>query len=682
MATIGTAGHVDHGKSSLVYALTGIDPDRLAEEKARGMTIDLGFAWLTLPEAAVTSAVWPSASRTIGIVDVPGHEDFIKNMLAGVGGIDLALLVIAADESVMPQTREHLAILDLLGIDRCIVVLTKRDLVDEEWLEAVREDVQATLAPTRFHAATIVPVSARTGAGIAELIATIASTLPPAEDRAPRPGPQSTSARLPVDRVFTVRGHGTVVTGTLRDGELRVGDEIEAAPEGRRGKIRGLQVHGTPAERAEPGTRVALNLSGIGHDAIARGTVIAPPGTMVTSTQIDIHLALWPDATRSLIHNARVECFSGTAQTLARLRLLDCDEVQPDQALRTPRTFAQLILDHPIAVRRGDHCILRIPSPSETVGGGIILDPAPRYHRRRDPRVLGHLAAIAAGDIHQLILAQLSAHRRGAPLLLPDALAAATGLARPSLDAALDQLIAGEQVRTVGDYRVTAESWETLRTTSRAILGNYHQQFRLRIGMSREAWRTQLRLDPRQADAVFAWLSDHGEIAAAGGSAGWPGPGTEDQHPAHHVGALAQVARFAALVRLPDHTPQWNDVEAAQRDALCAALAIDALNPPPRSTIDLLAPPEVLAATIESGLVVKLNEDVFLAAEAAHNAIQRILAALEASPEGLSVSALRDLLGATRRVVVPLLEALDAAHLTRRVGEVRVRVQRSRSPEA
>jgi len=326
MSCIGTAGHIDHGKSTLVKALTGIDPDRLAEEKERGMTIDLGFAWLKLP-----------GGREVSIVDVPGHESFIKNMLAGVGGIDAALLVIAADEGIMPQTREHLAILDLLRVQRGIVVLTKADLVDEEWLELVREEVAEYLLPTTLAHAPIVPVSAYTMQGIPDLLAQLEQMLATSQERQNIARP-----RLPVDRVFTLTGFGTIVTGTLLDGNFKMGQEVEILPQGLKTRIRGLQTHQHKMEIAQPGSRVAINLANVSRTDLSRGDVVALPGQLRPTMLIDAHIQLLADAPRPLTHNTLVDLYSGSQEVPARVRLLDVEELQPGKS-----AWVQLRLSRP-----------------------------------------------------------------------------------------------------------------------------------------------------------------------------------------------------------------------------------------------------------------------------------------------------------------------------------------------
>ena len=382
MNVIGTAGHVDHGKSTLVRALSGIDPDRLQEEKARGMTIDLGFAWIEL-------AMPDGRSEQVGIIDVPGHIDFIKNMLAGVGGIDAALLVIAADEGVMPQTREHLAILDLLAVPAGLVVMTKVDLVeDPDWLDLVELDIHEALEPTRLATAPVVRVSAATGQGLGELRRTLAmllAGLPPRRNRA-RP-------RLPIDRIFTLSGLGTVVTGTLSDGHFTVGDTVEILPTGLQARIRGLQTHKRSVWRGEPGSRLAINLSGVGTEEVRRGDVVAKPGAFQPTPLIDVRFRLLADAPKPLAHNQLVDFFTGATEVSAHARVLGAERLEPGQ-----EGWLQLRLAHPVVVAAGDRFILRQPSPSLTLGGGDVLSPFPRRRWRRfDPAVLARLQVLSRG---------------------------------------------------------------------------------------------------------------------------------------------------------------------------------------------------------------------------------------------------------------------------------------------
>ncbi|HQK42841.1 MAG TPA: selenocysteine-specific translation elongation factor, partial [Anaerolineaceae bacterium] len=352
MHIIGTAGHVDHGKSTLVTALTGINPDRLKEEHQREMTIELGFASLTLPDG-----------EKVGLIDVPGHRDFIGNMLAGIGGIDAVLLVIAADEGVSAQTREHLAILDLLHITRGLVVLTKLDLVtDPDWLELVELEAREILQHTSLENAPILKISARTGAGIPDLLGSLQHLLKdlPAKPDLGRP-------RLPVDRVFSLTGFGTVVTGTLLDGSLELGDEVVSLPEGISGRIRGLQNHNQKLQRVTPGSRAALNISGIDKHQLVRGSVIAKPGSYEPTALLDVHFRYLPELTQELRHNTQVKLFIGSGEAGGQVRLLGKEALEPgDEA------FLQIRLAHPVVAARGDRFIIRLPSPAETLGGGVV----------------------------------------------------------------------------------------------------------------------------------------------------------------------------------------------------------------------------------------------------------------------------------------------------------------------
>lgn len=381
MYVIGTAGHVDHGKSTLIKALTGIDPDRLPQEKERGMTIDLGFAWLTLP-----------SGREVGIVDVPGHERFVKNMLTGVGGIDLALLVVAADESIMPQTREHMAILDIVRVKGSLITITKSDLVDEELLELVKVEVEDTLKGTSFEGSPILAVSAYTGQGLEELKATLEQMLDSTQPR-----PDLGRPRLPVDRCFTVAGFGTVVTGTLIDGTLSLGQEVELAPSGLRARVRGLQSHRKKVKVADPGRRLAVNLSGISHDQIERGDVVTIPGWLRPTTMLDARLRVIRGAPRPLKHNEGVTFHVFTSETNARVRLLDAKELKPGE-----EGWAQIHLSDPIPMVKGDFFVIR--SPETTLGGGKMVDPYPRRHRPFHQSVLDHLAAMEGGSGQELVV--------------------------------------------------------------------------------------------------------------------------------------------------------------------------------------------------------------------------------------------------------------------------------------
>src|SRR6266849_3896296 len=460
MRVIGTAGHVDHGKSTLIRALTGIDPDRLQEEKDRGMTIDLGFAWLRLANDVEVS-----------IVDVPGHERFIHNMLAGVGGIDIALLVVAADEGVMPQTREHVAILDLLGISNGVVALTKRDLVDDEWLDLVQADVEDFLNSTTLSGVPIVPCSATTGVGLDALLGVIQDLLSRERMR-----PNTGRPRLPIDRVFTVAGFGTVVTGTLIDGELHLGQELEVQPGGLKARVRGLQSHRKKLETIPAGTRTAVNLGGLAVEDLRRGHVLGAPNTLKSTRALDARLRLIR-AAKPLRHNAEVSFHTGAAESLGRLLLLDRDELEPgDEA------WVQVRLQDPVALARGDLFILRLPSPSMTVGGGTVVEPHARRHRRRQPAILQQLEVLAQGTPEEIVLERLHARE---PIDV-ESLVQRTGLAAAEARAALGNLLEASDVvlldHTNGARRIDGRSfvvssagWQRLTSQVETLLASFHE---------------------------------------------------------------------------------------------------------------------------------------------------------------------------------------------------------------
>ncbi len=642
MSCIGTAGHVDHGKSTLVTALTGIDPDRLAEEKARGMTIDLGFAWLHLP-----------SGREVSIVDVPGHESFIKNMLAGVGGIDLALLVVAADEGIMPQTEEHLAILDLLRVSRGVVALTKCDLVEDDWRELVREEVAARLSATTLAGAPILPVSAYTGAGLPELLETLDRLLEttPGRQNIGRP-------RLPVDRVFTIQGFGTVVTGTLLDGAFSVGQEVEIVPQGARARIRNLQMHKTSVENAQPGGRTAMNLAGIAKTDLARGDVISLPGRLRSTTLLDARFELLGSAPRPLEHNAEVDLYVGAKEVHAHVRLLDSDQLQPGQ-----RGWVQLKLAEPVAVARRDRFILRIPSPSLTIGGGEIIDTQPRHHKHHQPAVLAALEILERGAPEEVLFAALNStsgasSRRAETRKSGSAGRALHGLqgyeeeeairrsGLPTADgrAALETLLAQGQVARIGPYYFAAPVWEQLREAAKAMAAEHHQQYPLRAGLPKEEWRGRLGLSPRQANEVLAALVASGDLAEAAS---------------------------ASAVRLPAHTPRFSAEQQRQVDTLLRQFHENLFSPPGRAEIEAAAGAEVTAALIEQGALVKISDAVLFSREAYDEAMQRILAHLRAH-DTITVAEARDLLDTSRKYMLALLEHLDERRITRRQGDDRV----------
>src|SRR5690554_1010049 len=617
---IGTAGHVDHGKSTLVQAMTGIDPDRLAEEKQREMTIDLGFAWLTLP-----------SGRTVGIVDVPGHRDFIENMLAGVGGIDLALLVIAADEGVMPQTREHLAILDLLGVTNAVVALTKIDMVpDPEWLELVALDVSELLDQTALRDAPIVPVSARTGDGLPDLLTALDAAL----GKQP-PRPDLGRPRLPIDRIFTISGFGTVVTGTLTGGSLHVGDEVVIQPRGLHARIRGLQSHKEAISSAQPGSRVAVNLSGVDRGDIQRGDVVTRPGTLRGTTLIDVQFRYLPDAGRPLQHNAEVKFFSGAAESVAHVRLVGNRELLPGE-----EGWLQLRLAQPLALDKRDRFILRYPSPAQTIGGGVVLDPHPPHRWRRfKPEVIARFETLAAGTPEDLVLHAL----QGETALTPADLAARTGLAGSAIEAALAALAGEGQVFELlsGSWMALA-AWQRLTGRMQAELAAYHQRNPLRLGMPREALRSRLGLSGKLFQPFVQRAVESGILVDAG-----------------------------TALSLPKHRVTFTPAQQAAIDRLMREFQAQPTTPPATRDAAALVGEDVLAALVEQGRLVQVNEDVLFDADTYAELVRQVEQFIEREGS-ITVAQARDLFNTSRKYVLALLEHLDSIGVTRRTGDERV----------
>ena len=617
MYVIGTAGHVDHGKSVLVEALTGIDPDRLREEKERGMTIDLGFAWLTLP-----------SGREVSIVDVPGHERFIKNMLAGVGGIDLALLVIAADEGVMPQTREHLAILDLLAVRSGILVVTKRDLVEDDFLELVSAEVLETVAGTTLAGSPLVAVSALTGEGLEELRRVLDERLeetPPKRDIG-RP-------RLPVDRSFTIAGFGTVVTGTLIDGSLEVGQEVAVLPGETAARIRGLQNHKQQIERALPGRRTAVNLASVAKEEVRRGQVLALPGSLTPAAVIDVRLRALPSLRRPLRHDAELTLHVGSAETPARTLLLENEKLPPGE-----EGWAQLRLADPVVVVKGDRFVLR--TPNDTVAGGEIVDVRTYRHRRFHAPTLRTLEALGEGSPEEALLAALGRVEPAtlAALAPVDASLDVTRSALTSLIETGRAVALGEDAANDTTALMTAEGFAALGERARAVAGEYHEANPLRRGMPKEELRSRLRLDERVfAGALVRWCA---------------------------AGLLRETG---VVVALADHTPALTPDQQAAADEYLAALAASPYAPP----TDRQIAPDLLAYLEDEAKVVAVSGEVVFAAEPYGEMVERVHEHLREHGT-ITLAQVRDMFGTSRRYAQALLEHLDARRVTRRTGDERV----------
>ncbi|HVC78286.1 MAG TPA: selenocysteine-specific translation elongation factor [Candidatus Micrarchaeaceae archaeon] len=605
---VGTAGHIDHGKSTLITALTGIDPDRLAEEKRRGMTIDLGFAHMVMP-----------SGREIGIVDVPGHARFMRNMLAGAHGLDAVLLVVAADAGVMPQTREHLEIVDLLEVRRGIVVLTKADLVDDAWLELVTAEVHETISGTALAGAEVIPVSALGGQGLPILIKALDGLLDGAEPRSDLGRP-----RLPIDRVFTMSGFGTVVTGTLVDGTLSVGDEVEIVPRGRLARIRGLQRHNQSVQSASPGMRVAVNLTGIDKSGVARGDVLAPRETLPSTRRVDAQIRVLESSPRALRHGAELLLHTGTAEVGCRVIVLAGDTVEPGHD-----AWVQLYFEHAIAAGVNDRFVLRVPSPAATVAGGRFVDVDPRKHPRHDHAVSESLERRASGEGLQ---EELRKYSRGVSVA---ALVKATMASEPD--------IRGLDAKRFGDWIIATEAWRLLAASATKEVTAYHAAHPLRPGMAREELRNRLRLDASSFPAALAALFAEGTLEDRQGAISTPGHRVAIDASDGPVGRLLEL-----LGRAPFAPPSLPD--AMQQSG---------------------AGPEVLRALAQSGAIVRLSDDIAFTRDGYASAVG-IVKELIAATGSVTVAQLRDRMGASRRPVLALLEHLDGAKITRRVGDQRI----------
>ncbi|MCY4463942.1 MAG: selenocysteine-specific translation elongation factor [Chloroflexi bacterium] len=617
MRVIGTAGHVDHGKSSLVEKLSGINPDRLAEEQSRGLTIDLGFAWVELPNG-----------ETLGIVDVPGHQDFIENMLAGLPGIDAALLVIAADEGIMPQTREHLSILRLLDIRSLIVVISKIDLIDdEEWLELVQMEIEDLLAESGINDAPIVQVSAQTGAGIERLLDELSTLLAGLPERA-----NSGQPRLPIDRVFVVSGFGTVVTGTLTGGSLSVGDTLLVQPGDHSGRVRGLQSYKRDVQTALPGNRVAVNIAGINNAEIKRGDVLARPGRLQPTLLADAHFIMLDDIEHPLAHNAEVKFFCGAAESLARLRLLDADSLAAGES-----GWLQIRLREALPLTRGDRFILRVPSPAQTVGGGVIVNAQPgRRYKRMQPQVIDELETRLHGSVgEQLAIAA----RSRAPQALAD-LEAQLGLGEPAMKAALAEALAAGLVRDLPGLGIwSCDSWRRLVQGILAELQRFHSANPLRLGMSRAELGSRLRIKLHLLDSV--------------------------------IDVEEGLMIDGAFIRLKSHVICFSSEQEARIDSLMTALAAAPFSPPTIAEMNDLAGETVVRALLDLRRLVQVSDSIAFAAPDYAGLVAGIRAHIETYGE-IDAKTLRDQFGSSRKYAIPVLERLDAQGITRRIGDVRV----------
>ncbi len=621
---IGTAGHVDHGKTALIKALTGVDADRFIEEKERGVSIDIGFAPFILNDG-----------RIAGVIDVPGHERFIHNMLAGIGGIDLVLLVIDAQEGIMPQTREHLDILELLQIKKGIVVITKRDLVDGEWLEMVVEEVREFLAPTFLAEAPIIPVSSVTGEGLEQLRETInalGETLPERDDKAP--------LYMPLDRVFSISGFGTVVTGTLLAGTVKVGQIVEVLPPGRELRVRGIQVHGGMVEKASAGQRVAVNIPGLERGELGRGSVMAAPGYCRLTRFCDARLRLLPGA-RPLGNLAPVHFYLGTSRVTARLLLLEGDELAPGT-----EGFVQCRLDRPLVARRGDRFIIRSYSPMVTIGGGIILDDQAPRHRRFRPEVLARLEELEQEDPRPFVLQKLRAAGGASLAELSQLTQLGTEQLRDMLEAAIQE---GDAAR-LGELYVAGEMRAAWEQQIKERLAAYHREKPLLPGMPKSLLGGFLprKMMGRPYDALLDQLKQQGlvtikgEIVALEEFSPRPAPGQEEK-----LRQLLDLLEQAALNPLPVREI-WTQLGLRKEEG--------------EMLLDYL---------LWQGLAVKVGEDLLLHKDAVDRCLE-VLREHFRSNRSVTLGQYRDLLQSSRKSAQLILEYFDGCKYTRRVGDERI----------
>jgi selenocysteine-specific elongation factor len=624
---VGTAGHIDHGKTALVKALTGIDADRLEEEKRRGITIDLGFAHMDLPA--------PNGETVrLGFVDVPGHERFVRNMLAGVGGIDLVLLVIAADEAIKPQTREHFDILQLLGVQRGITVLTKSDAVDSETLDVVRLEVEEFLRGTFLETpkSPIIAMSSLTGAGLEDLKRAMVAAAAEVQLR-----DSHAIVRLPIDRVFTMKGFGTVVTGTLVAGTILGEDELEVFPTGRRVRVRGVQVHGQTAKAAVAGQRTALNLVGVSRENLSRGMTLAPRGTFETTRRAEVRLRLLSSAPRPLKDRARVHFHSYAMETVAEIVLLGAKQIAPGE-----EAFARLKLPEAALLLPGDRFIIRQFSPVVTIGGGVVLDAAPM------PRMPGHgdfLELLAGGNKESILLARI-ARRHHAGISIAKLIAEA-GWARNVIETQLAHAVRTGGVVRAGELFLHSPELEALKPHIVSTVANFHKKNPLVDGISKEELRVQVDASPEVFEVVAGMLARDKKIEVVGD-----------------------------LVRLPGLGVVMKDEEAESKRKIEDAFASAGLKVPALPAVmgevkvDKIRAQKIVTLLLRDKVLIKISDELVFHRSALEQ-LRRELAAYKVKSAKIDVTTFKELTGVSRKYAIPLLEYLDRERVTRRVGDAR-----------
>ena len=625
---LGTAGHIDHGKTSLIKALTGIDTDRLKEEKARGITIELGFAHLELP-----------GGKRLGIVDVPGHEKFVKNMVAGATGIDLVALVIAADEGVMPQTKEHLEICELLKIEHGLIVLTKTDMVESDWLELVREDVSEYLSDSFLANAPVVEVSSVTGEGLRELIDTLNNLVEKIPER-----DTGHLFRLPVDRVFTMKGFGTVITGTSVSGKIGTGDEVTIYPQGISSKIRGLHVHNEEVNRAGAGLRTAVNLQGIEKMMLQRGNILATKDSLRTTYMVDVVLDHLTSAPRKLKNRAKVRFHAGTSEIISTLILLDRDELNPGETC-----FAQIRLDAPTAVLKGDRYVLRSYSPVQTIGGGEILNPLPDKKKRFSDTVLSELKTLHTGGGKEAVELFVALGRfQGVE---ESELSFLANMSKKKLADPLKALKAQKRIVQFDKERsllIHADFLQKARDEIIKTITEYHKNFPLKTGLLKEELRS--RTTGARNPKLFNYLI-------------------------HQLSQEREIVQDKEIVHLKTHTVTLAQDQEKARKEIEAIYAKGGLQPPYFKELKVNfagnTASEVLGVMVKEGRLLKIKEDLYFHREAVENLQERLIDFLKKHDE-ITTPQFKEMTGTSRKYTIPLIEYFDLSQITVRVGDSRV----------
>ena len=630
---IGTAGHIDHGKTTLIKALTGRNTDRWEEEQRRGITIDLGFTYFDLP-----------GGDRAGIIDVPGHEKFINNMVAGVVGMDLVLLVIAADEGIMPQTREHVDILHLLGIEKSIIVLNKCDLVDEEWLELVEEEVREELAGTFLEHAPVAKVSAATGQGLEELIQIIEKMTE--DDLTPKD--IHTIPRLPVDRVFTLSGFGTIITGTLVSGTIHKEDTLEMYPVGKECKIRSIQVHGTDRDVCYAGQRVAINLSNVKKKEIARGCVLAPKNSMKNTDLLDVKLNVLDSSMRVLTNHSRLHFFTGTSEILCRAVLLDKEEIGPGES-----GYVQLRLEEEIAVRRGDKFVVRFYSPMETIGGGVILEPNPGVKKRFHQDVIDELKRKESGSVADVI--ELHIREHGKTLITLAELAKMTALSEQEIREAAEELKSQGQIQ---EFQLKKDTWfwhaDSRRAATEEILAAltaYERKYPYRYGMKKAEVQGIYfqKIRPNLFDRIIEFLEEEGCVKREGEFLCTP------DYQVRKDGVFDQVSSVLldTFKKARFDFVRYSEISLPKVE---------------RETGD-----DILNILLVEGSVVKVTEDMYTLKDYMEEARQAISAHLADDPV-ITIAQVRDMFQTSRKSAKPILEYMDSIKVTKKTGAESERV--------